>query len=82
MVVNYDMPTDQSGRAPAFETYMHRIGRSGRFGRKGAAFNLITGQQERGISDEIARHFQKEIPELPFDDDDALERVLKEAGLA
>lgn len=30
-------------RTPAFETYLHRIGRSGRFGRKGAAFNLVTG---------------------------------------
>lgn len=28
---------------PAFETYLHRIGRSGRFGRRGAAFNLVTG---------------------------------------
>ena len=45
--VNYDVPTERNGRDPAFETYLHRIGRSGRFGRKGAAFNLVTGDQVR-----------------------------------
>ena len=45
LVVNYDVPTERNGRDPAFETYLHRIGRSGRFGRKGAAFNLVTGDQ-------------------------------------
>lgn len=45
LVVNYDVPVERDGRLPAFETYLHRIGRSGRFGRKGAAFNLVTGAQ-------------------------------------
>ena len=45
LVVNYDVPVERDGRLPAFETYLHRIGRSGRFGRKGAAFNLVTGTQ-------------------------------------
>jgi hypothetical protein len=45
LVVNYDIPVEKEGRTPAFDTYLHRIGRSGRFGRKGAAFNLICGQQ-------------------------------------
>ena len=44
-MVNYDVPVERDGREPAFETYLHRIGRSGRFGRKGAAFNLVTGAQ-------------------------------------
>ena len=35
LVINYDLPTDK-------ENYIHRIGRSGRFGRKGTAINLIT----------------------------------------
>lgn len=47
MVINYDVPVERDQRSVAFETYLHRIGRSGRFGRKGAAFNLITGQQVR-----------------------------------
>eukprot|EP00878_Enallax_costatus_P015357 GHUV01016085.1.p1 GENE.GHUV01016085.1~~GHUV01016085.1.p1 ORF type:complete len:457 (+),score=103.79 GHUV01016085.1:581-1951(+) len=45
LVVNYDMPVERDFRTPNYETYLHRIGRSGRFGRKGAAFNLITGAQ-------------------------------------
>jgi len=43
LVINYDVPVERNYRDPAFETYLHRIGRSGRFGRKGAAFNLVTG---------------------------------------
>lgn len=43
LVVNFDMPVERDMRTPNYETYLHRIGRSGRFGRKGAAFNLITG---------------------------------------
>lgn len=34
LVVNYDVPVERDQRSPAYETYMHRIGRSGRFGRK------------------------------------------------
>ena len=45
LVVNYDVPVERDSRKPAFETYLHRIGRSGRFGRRGAAFNLVNGAQ-------------------------------------
>ena len=48
LVINFDVPTERSDiRVPAYETYLHRIGRSGRFGRKGAAFNLVTGAAVR-----------------------------------
>ena len=40
LVINYDLPTQP-------ENYLHRIGRSGRFGRKGAAFNLIANEAVR-----------------------------------
>lgn len=43
------MPVERDLRTPAFETYLHRIGRSGRFGRKGAAFNLVTGESVSGL---------------------------------
>ena len=45
LVVNFDVPTERDSRKPAFETYLHRIGRSGRFGRRGAAFNLVATAQ-------------------------------------
>lgn len=43
LVINFDIPMERDGRTPNYETYLHRIGRSGRFGRKGAAFNLMAG---------------------------------------
>lgn len=45
LVINYDVPVERDGVTPAYETYLHRIGRSGRFGRKGAAFNLTCTAQ-------------------------------------
>lgn len=41
LVVNYDMPTMGRGSSPDPDTYLHRIGRTGRFGRRGVAINLI-----------------------------------------
>ena len=40
LVVNYNMPYTPN-KAPDYESYLHRIGRTGRFGRKGAAFNFL-----------------------------------------
>lgn len=47
LVVNFDIPMERDGRTPDYENYLHRIGRSGRFGRKGAAFNLMAGAAVR-----------------------------------
>ncbi|XRB17519.1 DEAD-box ATP-dependent RNA helicase 38 [Pseudoscourfieldia marina] len=84
LVVNYEPPTvNGDGQTPDPETYMHRIGRSGRFGRKGAAFNLVTEHTKQvDVLGAISGHFQREVKDVPFDDDDAFEEVLKEAGLA
>lgn len=41
LVVNYDMPTLGSSIQADPDTYLHRIGRTGRFGRRGVAINLI-----------------------------------------
>ena len=82
LVINYDMPVEHSNpRQPNFETYLHRIGRSGRFGKKGAAFNLLLGADEKAVLDSIADHFDHPVPEVKFEDDDAFEKVLEEAGL-
>jgi ATP-dependent RNA helicase DDX19/DBP5 len=81
LVVNYDPPITRANK-PAFETYMHRIGRSGRFGRKGAAFNLVCGGEERRVVDAIAAHFNHPIPSVPYDREEAFDEVVKQAGLA
>jgi len=83
LVVNFDPPVEHGDlRKPAFETYMHRIGRSGRFGRKGAAFNLVSTPDEKRVMQAISEHFKCDIVPVRYDDADAFEGALKAAGLA
>jgi len=44
LVINYDLPTNR-------ENYIHRIGRGGRFGRKGVAINFVTTEDVRMLRD-------------------------------
>lgn len=81
LVINFDVPLERDGRTPNYETYLHRIGRSGRFGRKGAAFNLVTGHEEQRMVDAIAAYFKRQIPLLPCNDEDAFLEALKKADL-
>lgn len=41
LVVNYDLPIMHRSREPDYESYLHRIGRTGRFGRRGVAINFV-----------------------------------------
>merc|ERR1712099_226144 len=59
LVINYDLPQST-------ENYLHRIGRSGRFGRKGAAINFVTNSDVRSMKD-IERYYCTQIDELPAD---------------
>jgi ATP-dependent RNA helicase DDX19/DBP5 len=81
LVVNYDAPVERDQRTPNYETYLHRIGRSGRFGRRGAAFNLVAGDEDARVVDSIARYFARDIPDVPWDDEEAFIEVLRKAGL-
>lgn len=81
LVVNYDVPIEHDTFEPAYETYLHRIGRSGRFGRRGCAFNIVFGDQESEIIDKISNYFEREITSVPYDDEARFVEVLKEAGL-
>lgn len=56
-VINFDLPK-------CVHTYIHRIGRSGRWGRKGMGINFVTRRDSRKIK-EIETHYQTEIKELP-----------------
>ena len=53
---------------PAYETYLLRIGRSGRFGRKGAAFNLIHSESkaETKFIGMIQNYFKCDMKELDY----------------
>merc|ERR1712007_216131 len=58
LVINYDLPKDR-------ENYIHRIGRSGRFGRKGVAINFVTGDDVRQMRD-IEQFYNTQIEEMPM----------------
>ncbi|XP_063989355.1 DEAD-box helicase Dbp80-like [Diachasmimorpha longicaudata] len=66
LVVNYDLPVDRQCNAD-HETYLHRIGRTGRFGKKGIAINLIDSPQAMAICQEMERHFGKKIELLDIE---------------
>lgn len=59
LVINYDLPLDK-------ENYIHRIGRSGRFGRKGVAINLLTLDDEAELR-ALEKHYKIKIREMPLD---------------
>jgi translation initiation factor 4A len=59
LVINYEMPIQR-------ENYVHRIGRSGRYGKKGNAINLVWGDEMNAIK-EIETHYSTTIMELPED---------------
>ena len=57
LVINYDLPFNK-------EMYIHRIGRSGRFGRKGIAINLVKEEQMKQLHD-IEKYYSITIDEMP-----------------
>jgi len=59
LVINYDFPRQR-------ECYLHRIGRSGRFGRKGYAINFIT-PYDRDAVNQVTTFYQTELKPLPPD---------------
>lgn len=78
LVVNYDPPTDGDGN-PDYETYLHRIGRTGRFGRKGTAINLISDQRSIEVLAAIEAHFaqggREMIEQVPADPEALSEQI-------
>lgn len=62
LVVNFDLPRGDDGR----ENYIHRIGRGGRFGRKGVAINFITQEDVQTLRG-IEKFWSCQIDEMPMD---------------
>uniref|UniRef100_A0A0E0KFN2 RNA helicase n=1 Tax=Oryza punctata TaxID=4537 RepID=A0A0E0KFN2_ORYPU len=58
LVINYDLPNNR-------ELYIHRIGRSGRFGRKGVAINFVKKEDIRILRD-IEQYYSTQIDEMPM----------------
>lgn len=57
LVINFDLPIEN-------ETYIHRIGRSGRYGRKGIAINFMTDRDTYRLK-EIEKFYNTQIQEMP-----------------
>jgi superfamily II DNA/RNA helicase len=57
VVINFDLPK-------CIHTYLHRIGRSGRWGRKGVGINFIT-RRDIGLLKKIEQHYSTQITEMP-----------------
>ena len=64
LVINYDMPKYR-------EVYIHRIGRSGRFGRKGVSVNFVTREDYKVLKD-IEGFYHTHIEELPSNIDELI----------
>ncbi|CAJ0605511.1 unnamed protein product [Cylicocyclus nassatus] len=64
LVINFDLPSNR-------ENYIHRIGRSGRFGRKGVAINFITDNDARQLKD-IEQFYNTVVEEMPVSITDLL----------
>merc|ERR1712118_416681 len=58
LVINYDLPNNR-------ENYIHRVGRSGRFGRKGVAISLVRKEDARILRD-IEQYYSTQIDEMPL----------------
>lgn len=57
LVINYELPTNR-------ENYVHRIGRAGRFGRKGTTINMLLPEEE-GMMKDISEHYDMKVVPLP-----------------
>ncbi|KAL9612847.1 MAG: hypothetical protein Q9167_002579 [Letrouitia subvulpina] len=79
LVVNYDLP-DLSPNHPHRadnQTYLHRIGRTGRFGRVGVSISLISGHRDWELLNEIQEYFNVKMMGLDTTDWDGVEESIK-----
>lgn len=58
IVINYDMP-DSS------DSYLHRVGRAGRFGTKGLAITFVASQDDTNVLNDVQTRFEVHIAEMP-----------------
>jgi len=58
VVINYDM-------APDDDTYLHRVGRAGRFGTKGLTISFISSPDDAGCLEKVKKRFSVDLAKLP-----------------
>ncbi|GBE59903.1 DEAD (Asp-Glu-Ala-Asp) box polypeptide DDX39 [Babesia ovata] len=65
IVINYDMPDST-------DSYLHRVGRAGRFGTKGLAITFVATQDDSNALADVQKRFEVDIPEMPESIDTSL----------
>merc|ERR1712087_954070 len=58
IVFNYDMPENA-------DSYLHRVGRAGRFGTKGLALTFVSTEEDTGVLKKVQERFEVNIGEMP-----------------
>lgn len=58
LAINYDMPADA-------DSYLHRVGRAGRFGTKGLAISFVSTPEDETVIKAIEKRFDVALPEFP-----------------
>ena len=64
IVFNYDMPDNS-------DSYLHRVGRAGRFGTKGIAITFVSSDQDKEVLEDVQKRFEVKIGDLPTTIDSA-----------
>ncbi|KAK9825382.1 hypothetical protein WJX81_007043 [Elliptochloris bilobata] len=65
IVINYDMPETDERHGNGADTYLHRVGRAGRFGTKGLAITFVASEQDSAVLNQVQERFDVDIKPLP-----------------
>ena len=80
LAINYDMPADA-------DSYLHRVGRAGRFGTKGLAISFVSNEQDQEVIKAVEKRFQVDLPYVTllsvgwFSVANAISREFPEGGI-
>jgi len=58
LAINYDMTADA-------DSYLHRVGRAGRFGTKGLSISFVSSDEDEKVLKDIEARFEAKVPEYP-----------------
>jgi len=87
LVINFDLPVkinredEKTTKEVDVETYLHRVGRTGRFGDQGIALNFVNEVYEKHMIDSIQDFYKNDIKEINSNDLDSLNKILTEISL-
>jgi ATP-dependent RNA helicase UAP56/SUB2 len=59
LAINYDLPADA-------DSYLHRVGRAGRFGTKGLSISFVSNEDDEKVLKDIEKRFEVALPYVPF----------------